>query len=94
MAEILAISGWLLIGLLLIHKGIRQNVVSTKMKEGKDIENIKDINLNSFAKQVAKLEGKKKSQDIAQIKETIRIVLLLLNEHNSKTILKLVRRVK
>jgi hypothetical protein len=39
------------------------------------------INENEMAKQVAEIEGKQEKQDIAQIKETMKIVLDILGGH-------------
>lgn len=39
------------------------------------------INENELAKQIAEIEGKKEKQDIAQIKETLKITLDILGTH-------------
>lgn len=50
------------------------------------------INLNNFAREVAKQEGLKKSQNIAQIKETIRIVLRELSWYLPSQVMELIER--
>lgn len=56
---------------------------------------MKRINMNEFAKRVAEIEGKKKSQDIAQIKETLRIALgVLANNYLPSEVMELLERYK
>ena len=50
------------------------------------------INQNDLARRVALAEGKKEATDIAQIKETLRIVLSLLAREHPADVLALLRR--
>ncbi len=51
-------------------------------------------NLNSFAKKITEQEGLKKSVNIAQVKEVLKITLKLLKELSLKEIVVLLVRIK
>lgn len=56
-------------------------------------KSFKRINLNILAKEVAEMEGKKKQQDIAQIKETIKVIFMeLYAKYSSAQILDAIER--
>jgi len=50
------------------------------------------MDLNKFAREVAKIEGKKREVDIAQIKEILKIVLELLAEEPIEETLETLRK--
>jgi len=52
------------------------------------------LNFHDFSLDIAEYEGKKKSVDIAQIKEILHIVLSILNKYPDSTIISTVRRIK
>ncbi len=52
------------------------------------------INLNNFAIQIAKKEGKKKQVNIAQIKEILKITLQLLAKRKLLEVIRLLKRYK
>ena len=52
------------------------------------------IDLNAFAKEATLLEGKQVSQSIAQVKETLRVILVLLRrefEENPRGVISLLQ---
>jgi len=50
------------------------------------------MNLNSLAKEIALIEGKRKSISIAQVKEVLRIVLIKLADEEPKEVAKVLKR--
>jgi hypothetical protein len=46
------------------------------------------MDLNKVAEEIAELEGKKEEQNIAQIKETLKCALIVLNRYEPWDILK------
>lgn len=49
------------------------------------------ININDFTQQVAKIEGGKKSVDIAQLSEVTKIILTLLSTLDERTVRRTLR---
>ena len=51
------------------------------------------MNINKFAKLVTEREGKKKQQNIAQVKETLRVTKDIIREYEGTDIYQLIRRI-
>lgn len=51
-----------------------------------------EMNLNDFAREVTLEEGKKREVSIAQVKEILRITLILLSDYDNEEILSTVNR--